>query len=177
MSLVKRNLKSSLPTENPVNRKAIESAKSVSVLDKWREAHTSSNAGSRPRRKKVLGDIAYADVEEAIFASSGMISKVADALKIPVFSVKSIFKRYKLLEAEFVEHRERMLDLAEGILFQKVLEGQRDALLFYLKTQGKERGYIERNDFVRGGAKRGVKMKIIKAKDSNVLPFKEVSNE
>ena len=177
MSLVKRTRTSNLPAENPINRKAIESAKSISTLDKWREAHTSSNAGSRPRRKKVLGDITYADVEEAIFASSGMISKVADVLKIPVFSVKSIFKRYKLLEAEFIEHKERMLDLAEEILISKMKDGNANALLFYLRTQGKERGYIERNDAVVRGTKRGVKMKIVKAKDSNVLPFKEVGNE
>jgi Flp pilus assembly protein CpaB len=39
-----------------------------------------------------------------------------------------------------------MLDNAESILYKKVLEGSTPELLFFLKTQGKRRGYVERSE-------------------------------
>ena len=44
------------------------------------------------------------------------------------------------------EARETMLDNAESVLYQKVLAGSTPELLFFLKTQGKRRGYIERQE-------------------------------
>lgn len=50
--------------------------------------------------------------------------------------------------------RETMLDNAESILYKKVLEGSTVELLFFLKTQGKDRGYTERQELTgaNGGA-------------------------
>jgi hypothetical protein len=45
------------------------------------------------------------------------------------------------------EERERMTDVAEMALFDAIKEGEGWAVCFYLKTQGKERGYIERHEF------------------------------
>ena len=44
------------------------------------------------------------------------------------------------------EARETMLDNAESVLYQKVLAGSTPELLFFLKTQGKRRGYVERQE-------------------------------
>lgn len=49
--------------------------------------------------------------------------------------------------------RETMLDNAESVLYSKVLEGHTAELLFFLKTQGSRRGYVERREFT--GAKGG----------------------
>ena len=38
------------------------------------------------------------------------------------------------------------LDVAEGVLMKAVTEGKTAELLFYLKTQGKSRGYVERTE-------------------------------
>jgi hypothetical protein len=41
-----------------------------------------------------------------------------------------------------------MLDNAESVLYKKVLEGSTPELLFFLKTQGRFRGYVERQENV-----------------------------
>ena len=136
-------------------------------------------AGIRPRKKKVLGDITYGDVEEAIWFSEGLISAVARRLKVSVFHVQNIFKRNKLLEQEFTEFRERITDEVEGCLLTKIRNGDTIATLFYLKCHGKTRGYIDRETAT--ASKRGVKMRVVKASAAskktlsrigkNVVPF------
>ena len=57
---------------------------------------------------------------------------------------------YKWLEtnAEFKDavsdEQESLTDLAETKLHQKIMEGSEQAIFFYLKTKGKDRGYVER---------------------------------
>lgn len=56
--------------------------------------------------------------------------------------------------------KENMLDFAEGKLFQAISAGNMTALIFYLKTQGVHRGYIERRE-VTGEAGATVKVEIV----------------
>ena len=42
--------------------------------------------------------------------------------------------------------REVSIDFAEAMLFKLIKEGNVAATIFYLKTQGKQRGYIERQE-------------------------------
>ena len=48
------------------------------------------------------------------------------------------------LEVQNVQ--EELLDFAESVLFKKVREGSTAELIFFLKTKGKSRGYIERQE-------------------------------
>lgn len=43
------------------------------------------------------------------------------------------------------------IDFAESQLFKQIKEGNTTATIFYLKTKGKNRGYIERNDITSNG--------------------------
>ena len=43
--------------------------------------------------------------------------------------------------------REDMIDYAEGALKKKIKEGDNTSIIFYLKTQGKDRGYVERQEY------------------------------
>lgn len=44
------------------------------------------------------------------------------------------------------EIREMRLDFAEGALMKLISEGNVAATIFFLKTQGKQRGYVERQE-------------------------------
>ncbi len=41
------------------------------------------------------------------------------------------------------EAEEALLDLAESKLFEKVTQGDNTCMIFFLKTKGKKRGYVE----------------------------------
>ena len=42
--------------------------------------------------------------------------------------------------------REAMLDEAENVLYDRVLDGNTAELIFFLKTRGYRRGYVERRE-------------------------------
>ena len=45
-----------------------------------------------------------------------------------------------------IEEEEALLDFAETMLFKGIKDGKTAELIFYLKTKGKKRGYIERTE-------------------------------
>jgi len=208
MAIVKRTRGAELPKENLSCKEATQlpKAERKTSVEKWQEAREKFSAagiseesflknpkyfteklrgaGIRPRKRKVLGDITYSDVETAIWSSQGSIAAVARCLRVSVYHVKSIFKRFKLLEQEFIEFKEAILDEVEDCLLTKIRMGDTLAMMFFLKCIGKERGYVERADTTF--QKRGVKMKIVRApkkkeepsKPDNVLTFaKKAGNE
>lgn len=55
-------------------------------------------------------------------------------------------QRSATLQAAIEGAREAMLDEAESVLYDKVLAGSTAELIFFLKTRGKGRGYVERQE-------------------------------
>ena len=55
------------------------------------------------------------------------------------------------------------LDFAESELFKQIKSGQVGATIFYLKTKGKHRGYVERQEFTgKDGAELNLQVKVVK---------------
>lgn len=70
----------------------------------------------------------------------------ARKLGVDADTVHAAVKRWPELEVVLAECRESALDLAEDKLIEHIDAGNVTALIFFLKCQGKLRGYIERSE-------------------------------
>lgn len=97
-------------------------------------------------------------VEEALRASGGVVSdaaqKVAEAYgSCSPASVRNYIHRHKSLQHVVEEVIESNLDAAESALLKAIAQGNMTAVIFYLKTKGRGRGYVERYGFFDKDAK------------------------
>lgn len=83
-------------------------------------------------------------IKDAINKSGGFISIACKSLGCTRRTVYNYIDKYPELKEVVTDIREHYLDIAEASLIQKVKDGNTPELLFYLKTQGKKRGYIEK---------------------------------
>jgi hypothetical protein len=80
----------------------------------------------------------------ALEQSKGMTTVAARLLGCAVDTVYAYLERYPALAAAKAQQREAMTDVAELALYKAIQSGEAWAVCFYLKTQGKQRGYVER---------------------------------
>ena len=78
------------------------------------------------------------------------IAREADCVRQTVYAG---IERYGLSEV-LDEVRETLVDVAEQSLHELVRERHPSAIFFYLKTQGKRRGYVERSEQTGGDSRR-----------------------
>jgi len=84
------------------------------------------------------------EIIAAIEKANGNLTAAARILGVTRQTLYNYRKRYKTVNDAIEEQREAMLDNAESVLYRAVLNGEAWAVCFFLKTQGKKRGYIER---------------------------------
>jgi hypothetical protein len=92
------------------------------------------------RRRKVTIE----QIEQALIANGGWYTKAANALGVSHQAISKRVAKSERLQKAVEEVKAKYLDLAESKLLQKINEGDLGAICFYLKCQGKDRGYIER---------------------------------
>jgi hypothetical protein len=80
----------------------------------------------------------------AIREARGLVSHAARRLGVTDEAMRQRLKRTPTLRQVRDEAREAMTDLAESSLYEQVIRGEGWAVCFYLKTQAKDRGYVER---------------------------------
>lgn len=84
-------------------------------------------------------------IQEALEKNGGIYSYAAEVLGT---SRKSIWRYVNEYYPELKELREDIhestIDIAEGQLHRLIKQGDKTAIIFFLKTQGKQRGYVER---------------------------------
>lgn len=90
-------------------------------------------------------------VLEALEASLGVVTQAIKKVDIN----RATFYRWMQEDPEFAlrvgEIQDITLDFAESQLFKQIKEGNTTATIFYLKTRGKNRGYIERQEIEHSG--------------------------
>ena len=87
-----------------------------------------------------------ARVAEALEAAAGIRSLAAKRLECSPATIKNYVDRHATLQTLEAEIIERNLDVAEGQVLTAIRAGNLTAVIFYLKTKGKHRGYTERRE-------------------------------
>ena len=84
--------------------------------------------------------------KEIIIEQRGHVNNIAKALDVSYVTVYNWAKDHNL-QSTFAKAREMKLDELEAVAHQRATSGKSDAcLIFLLKTQGKSRGYVEKQE-------------------------------
>ena len=92
------------------------------------------------------GDRRYTpeEVAAALTETRGLVTLAAKRLGISRQAVNARIKNSKLVRDALIDAREAQLDRTELALFNQIDAGEGWAVIWYLKTLGKGRGYVER---------------------------------
>jgi len=85
------------------------------------------------------------EIKKAIEGSGGYISEIARRLGVDWHTADKFIKLHELT-ADLQIEDEKSTDRAELKLMEAVEKGEIAAIIFRLKTKGKKRGYIERQE-------------------------------
>jgi hypothetical protein len=83
-------------------------------------------------------------VELALRMTAGIYTAAAEKLGCATNTVRNYVLRSKRLQEVVRDVQETTLDVAESTLLTAMQKGNLTAAIFYLKTKGKHRGYVER---------------------------------
>jgi hypothetical protein len=99
-------------------------------------------------------------VSAALVASKGLVFLAAKRLKCDPDTIYNYCKRYPTLASLRQALRGQMVDLAEQKLWESIQKGEPWGVTLCLKTLGKERGYVERQE-VSGDAQAPMVLKVV----------------
>jgi hypothetical protein len=102
-------------------------------------------------RQRDYRKLTTAELVDAITKSRGLITPAAAALGCAPLTIRRRAASSPAIAAALHEARQRTLDLAELALYKAVSTGEPWAVQFILKTLGKDRGYVERQEQRHGG--------------------------
>ena len=105
---------------------------------------TKPTAKKRGRRPQLFTQV---QVAQAVTEAGGTLTTAARKLGCARCTVHEYIQRYQALKDVLSEARESSVDLAESKLMEAINAGNLTAIIFFLKTQGKSRGYSERSEF------------------------------
>ena len=88
------------------------------------------------------------DYIEQIEKPNGIIKTVAEAMGVSRSAVYGMADRHPTVKQALEDARANMIDDAESMLHKLIMNGDRGAITFLLRTLGKDRGYVERSETI-----------------------------
>nr|DAU26739.1 MAG TPA: putative terminase small subunit [Caudoviricetes sp.] len=101
--------------------------------------------------------IPFDTIAQVYEKKAGNLASTASALNIDRTTLWKMRKENPILEERLKAIDEGLIDFAESKLLKAISEGNITGIIFFLKTKGKNRGYVERVE-----------------QDVNVNPFQEL---
>ena len=96
-------------------------------------------------KRPILHQARQARKKRVLIALRRSLGIVSEACKMARFSRRT-FYNYKANDAEFAEKAEELIeeevDFVESVLLKRISEGDVRAVIYYLKTKGRSRGYF-----------------------------------
>ena len=83
---------------------------------------------------------------QALENSLGVVTVACKSANIPRSTYYKWLKEDEVFAKEVKEIENIALDFAESQLHSQIKDGSTSATIFYLKTKGKKRGYVERSE-------------------------------
>lgn len=90
-------------------------------------------------------------IKNAIKNSNGLYTTIASKLGCEWHTAKTYVEMYPETLEAYNNENEKILDLAESKLVENINDNDNTAIIFYLKTKGRKRGYIERQEIGHSG--------------------------
>ena len=97
---------------------------------------------------------------KALGAEQGLLTMAARRAGVSYTTMNRYVHDFPSVKDAVQEAKESMLDFTEGKLYEKIKNGDTACIIFFLKTQGKGRGFIERQEWA-GDADRPLVFKVI----------------
>jgi hypothetical protein len=82
----------------------------------------------------------------ALNETRGFLTMAAPRAGVSYRTIKRYVHDFPTVKRAMEEAHESITDGAESALFDAIKEGNITAIIFYLKTQGKGRGYVEKSE-------------------------------
>jgi hypothetical protein len=86
------------------------------------------------------------DAAQALKDNKGFVTQSAKQLGISRSQLHRLINKYPTVKEALTDAREEMKDFAESKIYQGINEGNTALIIFYAKTQMKDRGYTEKQE-------------------------------
>ena len=96
--------------------------------------------------KKMKEKYSAEQMIEAIRKNNGILALAAKNIGCSRSTVHRYVKDYATVKAAYDEANESNIDFVESKLMANINHGDTTAIIFFLKTKGKGRGYVERQE-------------------------------
>lgn len=127
--------------------------------------------------KKPQARLTAAQIENALRAKAGNVAAAARELQVSRSTLYRRINASAALRDLLADAREELVDIAESALRKQVIEGNTTAIIFALKTLGKQRGYVERTESVNFNVDPALLKQAIEAIEAAGLEPSQVFND